>query len=197
MTFDIPELDPALCADRLIPPVTKWGTRRRDAPMPGTYHCYGWDYTFTGLMKRADVLVRTGCRVAVEPNFSTHDDMPMYEILWWTGWKRRIARFWQDQGLRIVVDLNVGAKAWDANLIGVPRGWTAYAVRAHKGVPFEVLHDSFTAAAGHAGHEDLLFCVFGGGRRRVGRHSRANGWHWVPEHRQVVAGRERPYGGGD
>ena len=193
MTLDVPELDPAMAAAGLEAPVVKWGTISRGAPMPGTYHLYSHDYKFSTLIRHPEAIRASGCRVAVEPNFSTHEAMAGAEILWWTYQKRRIARLWQAWGVRILVDLNVSRKARAFNLLGVPRGWRAYATRAHRGVPFDALHDEFCLAADHAGTDDVLFCVFGGGRGRVGRHCLANGWAWVPEHRQVVAGLERAY----
>jgi hypothetical protein len=192
--WDIPELDRALCADRLIPPVTKWGTRRRTDPMPGTWHLFANDYVFTHLIKWPELLPATGCRCAVEPNFSVCDETPAAEALWWTYQKRRIARRWQELGVRIICDLNVGPRHREINLLGIPKGWTAYATRAHRGAPFEAIHDEFLLACERAGTEDILFAVFGGGRKRIGQYCRHNGWPWVPEHRQVVQGLEKAYG---
>lgn len=192
---EIPELLRSMCAERLVAPVTKWGTRKRSDRMPGTWHFYTHDYKFSGQRCRPEMVPATDCKVAVEPNFSTEDAMAAYEILWWTAQKRKLARQWQEAGIRVIVDLNVCEKAREINLIGVPEGWTAYAVRAHIGVPFDVLYDNFLMACSHAGTEEILFCVFGGGRR-IKEPSRHNGWTWVPEHRQVVAGLEEPYGFG-
>jgi hypothetical protein len=191
--WGIPDLDPALCADRMIPPVTKWGTRRRVDPMPGTWHGYTHDYKMTSLVRRPDILPATGCQVAVELNFSVCDETPLAEAFWWTYQKRRIARRWQELGVRIIVDLNVGLQYRSVNLLGVPEGWDAYATRAHRGASFEAIHDEFLLACEHAGTEEILFVVFGGGRKRIGQYCRHNGWPWVPEHRQVVQGLERPY----
>lgn len=193
MTYDIPHLDIGMCADRLVAPVTKWGTRRRTDPMPGTWHCYANDYVFTHLIKRPDLVPGTGCAVAVEPNLSTTDDMPLAEIIWKTYQKRRIAFRWQCLGVRVIADLNVSRKARAINLIGIPEGWTAYATRAHRGIPFHEIDAEYRLACRHAGTEDILFAVFGGGRKRIGDLCRLNGWTWVPEHRQVVAGLEKAY----
>jgi hypothetical protein len=193
MNWDIPELDVAMCADRLVPPVTKWGTRRRTDPMPGTWHCFANDYVFTHLIKKPELLPATGCRVAVEANFSVCDETPAAEALWWTYQKRRIARRWQELGVRIICDLNVGPRHREINLMGVPKGWDAYATRAHKGASFTAIYEEFLMACEHAGTMDILFVVFGGGRRRIGRSCRLYDWPWVPEHRQVVQGLERPY----
>jgi hypothetical protein len=194
--WDVPELDPALCAARLVPPVTKWGTRRRTDPMPGTWHAYCNDFHFTHLLKRPEMLPATGCVAAVELNLSVCDETPAAEALWHTYQKRRVVRIWQQMGVAIIVDLNVGPRHAALNLLGVPRGWTAYATRAHREYGFDAIHDEYLRAVDHAGTEAILFCVFGGGRRRIGNLCKANGWRWVPEHRQVVAGLERPYGEG-
>jgi hypothetical protein len=190
--FGIPALDLAMAATGLVVPVTKWGTRRRSDPMPGTYHFFCHDFHFTHLVRRPDHVPATGCRVAVEPNFSTTDDMPEVQVLWLTHQKRRIARAWQDAGVKTIVDLNVCKAAREINLIGVPAGWPAFATRAHRGVGFDAIHDEWLLAAGVAGTEDFLFCVFGGGKL-IKKATLANGWTWVPEHRSVVAGREVPY----
>jgi hypothetical protein len=175
--YGIPELDPALCADRLVAPVTKWGTRRRTDPMPGTWHCYANDFHFTHLKRWPDQLAITGCAVSVEPNFTTHDRMPTVELLWLTHQKRKIARRWQELGVRIIVDLNVcmTPEAREINLLGVPDGWSAYATRAHKGVSIVDLEEEFMLATRRAGREDILFVVFGG-TGPVKKHCAAVGW---------------------
>jgi hypothetical protein len=163
--------------------------------MPGTYHYYCNDYCFTRLLRKPEMVIATGCRVCTEPNFSTEDGMATAEIIWWTYQKRRISTLWQRLGVSVLADLNVCEKAWEINWIGIPKGWTAYSVRAHMGVPFSVLHEVWSAAVAHAGTEEILFAVFGGGRKRIGNLCRHNGWTWIPEHRQVVQGLEKAYGG--
>jgi hypothetical protein len=192
--WDIPELDVAMCADRLVPPVTKWGTRRRTDPMTGTWHGFTHDYKMSALIRNPDILAATGCRVACELNFSVCDETPAAEALWWTYQKRRIARRWQELGIRIICDLNVGHCHREINLLGVPKRWTAYATRAHRGAPFEAIHEEYLLACERADTEDILFVVFGGGRKRIGQFCRHNGWPWIPEHRQVVQGLEKAYG---
>jgi hypothetical protein len=193
--WGIPELDLAACADRLVPPVTKWGTRRRDRLMEGTWHAYCDDFKCTHWIREPEQIAATGCHVAVEPNLSTSADMPAAKLLWITYCKRLIAQYWQDLGIKLIVDLNVAPdpRAYAINFLGVPRGWTAYATRAHRGQPFEAIEAEYRMAVDHAETDGILFVVFGGGRKRIGRFCRDHGWPWVPEHRQVVAGLERPY----
>ena len=37
-----------------------------------------------------------------------------------------MARWWQDRGILIYADLNVSAKFYDYNLLGIPQGWNAF-----------------------------------------------------------------------
>jgi hypothetical protein len=191
---EIPVLDLALQATSLACPVTKWGTRARHLPMPGTWHFYCNDYVFSHVFRIPALVPRTRCQAAVEPNFSTTDEMPNAELIWLTYKKRLVSKRWQQEGVRVLVDLNVCKKAQEINLLGVPKGWLAYATRAHKGVPLDAIEEQFGLAAEHAGTGNILFVVFGGGRKRIRQHAIDRGWEWVPEHRQVVAGLERPYG---
>jgi hypothetical protein len=193
--WDIPELDIALAADRLVPPVTKWGTRRRSDRMTGTYHYYTHDFKFTRLIQRPEQVPATGCVVAVEPNYTITPETPRAEALWKIYLKRKLAAAWQAAGVRIVVDLNLDSECrhHDIGLLGVPPGWPAYATRAHRGVPFEQIEREFDLAARHSGGGVRLFCVFGGGRK-VKAATLARGWVHAPEHRQVVQGIAEPYG---
>src|SRR5262245_7355762 len=108
--WDIPELDPALAAVELAVPVTKWGTRRRSDPMPGSWHFYTWDYKFTRLQHEPGQVPRTGCKVCVEPNYTITEDMPAARALWLTFQKRTLSAAWQAAGVRIVVDINLDAE---------------------------------------------------------------------------------------
>jgi len=184
----IPELDPAMQARELVAPVTKWGTIARSAPMAGTYHFYTSDYKFSALLKHPMRLVDAGCSVAVEPNFSTWPGRPVAEVLADVCRKRAVAREWQRAGVRILVDLGVAPEFRALNLLGVPPGWSAYAVRCHAGVDWAVIEADHAAASAIAGGPPSPFVVFGGGKEAVDR-CPAAGWIHVPEHRQVVEGR--------
>ena len=178
--MDIPELDIAMQATEVVEPVTRWGRISRKAEMPGTYHLFTDDYRFTMLKRRPWMLPATGCKVAVEPNFSTWPEMGRLAATDAICWKRRLARAWQDCGVRIIVDLNVDPAFRHLSLLGVPEGWRAYATRQHRGIAPSAIEDDHRQAVAHAGTPDILFCVFGGWRK-VRDLCRERGWRWTAE----------------
>jgi hypothetical protein len=194
-SLGIPTLDLAWQASCVPEPVYVWGSRSRRLHNPGTYHFYSYDYLFTGLTAREDSWrgpVDSGALVLVEANFSSYDGLPVAEAIWATYRKRTLARKWQEAGVPIMVDLNVGFDRTlrEVNLFGVPRGWRSYATRSHRGVGLEGLALDHGVAAEHAGTDDVVFAVFGGGKKVRG-HCADQGWIWVPEHSDVVRGRPR------
>jgi hypothetical protein len=191
-----PRLDPAMQADRLVAPVTRWGSVGRTSVMTGTYHFMTDDFRFATIERRAHLVPDSGCRVAAEVNFSTWPGMDRGAALRTIWRKRRLAACWQSRGVRILVDANVAPGLRDVALLGVPAGWRAYATRSHSDYGVEELEREFAWLAGHAGTEDILYVVVGGGRRR-GAECAERGWTWVPEEAHVAAGRQRAYGGAD
>lgn len=183
--WGIPILDLAMQATEIVRPARKWGTTSRSARMEGTYFFYANDYIWHRLAFDPGQLPRTGCRCAVEPNFSTHEDLPRAKVLHDIQQKRWIARQWQKAGVRIFVDLNVEPCFRDLALLGVPYGWRAYATRKHRDVRLSELEADWRMAVKHADTEDVLFAVFGGGQR-VKKMCGDRGWEWCPEHRDVV-----------
>ena len=121
----IPNLLLELCADALDIPVRSWGSVRRGALMPGTWHLYVDDYRFTALWKDPSKVIATKAVNCVEPNFTVHDQLPRAVVQWNTYKKRWMARYWQSQGIRILVDMNVHPSCMEDSLIGVPCGWSA------------------------------------------------------------------------
>lgn len=173
--MEIPTLDIAMQATELPEPITRWGRISRKAPMPGTYHFYTDDYKMTMLCRRPWMLPATGCRVAVEPNFSTWAGMDRPAATNAIFWKRSLARAWQHAGVRIVVDLNLHEDWRHLAFLGVPRGWRSYATRRHRGFDLDAIEREFAAAAEHAGTADILFFVIGGWKK-VRDHCLARGW---------------------
>jgi hypothetical protein len=192
----IPDLDPAMQAERVVAPVHTWGSRGRSLPNPGTYHFYVDDYQFNALWERPDDLLASGCAVAAEVNYTTLADTPKMGVLWTIYRKRVLSCYWQMRGVRILADLNVHPEHRSLALVGVPRGWRAYADRFHARVGVDALEADWRLAIDHAGTDDILFAVFGGGRRaRLLCESR--GWVHVPDHIEVVRGRMEPFGGSE
>lgn len=184
----IPTLDPALQATEIVYPVMKWGVVKRGVPGAGTIHLYTDDAKFSRLFYSSEKLIQAKPTVAVECNFSTHDAMPRAEAIHRIYKKRLLAAEWQAAGIRIIADLNVEPKFRDLSLLGVPLGWQAFATRIHRGVPFSVVEEDHAQAVAHSGKPDPLFIVFGGGQT-VQVKCRERGLIWIPEHRDIVAGR--------
>lgn len=185
--WDIPDLLPGMQAIGVDMPVNRWGAEARTARFNGTYHFYTDDYRFTGLWKNPRLVVESGCKAAIEPNYSTSDMTPKSVVLWGIYRKRWLARYWQANGIRIFVDLAIDPKFRDINLLGVPRGWRAYATyiyeTEHKDHP-TWLQTDFEIACEHAGTDALLFLVYGGGKE-VEQICKERSWFYVPGHQQA------------
>jgi len=182
--WGVPTLDPRLQADAVDSPCVAWGSSgARSKPLRGTVCFYTHDRFFEALWSNPGPVLRSGCPTVVEPNFSTHEQMPAAFALWGIYRKRWLARYWQSKGLRVFVDLNVHPNFRRLNLLGVPRSWRAFATRSHS--EGAALDDEFGLAAEHAGTDQLLFLVYGGGSR-VKQLAGERGWVWVPEQSDVV-----------
>lgn len=72
----------------------------------------------------------------------------------------------QDRGIRVFVDLNVAQKHIKLNMIGVPKGWRAFATRGYSdrlpGLALE--YEIAQHCAAYAGRKPL-FVVYGGGSK--------------------------------
>lgn len=189
--FGIPILDLALQADAADVPVMVWGgygSNRKKSKMPGTWLFYTEDYRFDSLWDDPTPVVNSGCVNAAEVNFSCYNQMPPAQWLWQIYRKRWIARYWQSRGVRIFVDLNVYAGAYEYNMLGVPAGWKAYATRGYTD-RLDWTEQEYAMALERAGTaEGLLFLVYGGGAE-VRARCKERGWLWIPEGRDVLKGR--------
>jgi len=182
-------------ATKLELPVTTWGSIPRSKPMAGTYAFYTADKNFTALWKDPEPLVASGCKVAVETNFSTFDTSEPEEVLATIYRKRILSCLWQRRGVRIVVDLDIAPNYLeDFGLLGVPKGWRAYATRSHRLSQMDSVEIEYEVACEHADTDDILFAVFGGSRK-VAAHCKERGFLWIPEHIEVVRGRAQAFGG--
>ncbi len=76
--------------------------------------------------------------------------------------KRWIARWLQECGIRVWVDLNVAPKFRELNKLGVPKGYNAFATRGHEG---ELCHleAELQIAREISGVETPNMIVYGGG----------------------------------
>ena len=126
-----------------------------------------------------------GCQVAIEPNFSIRPRMPIVVALYEIFRKRWLARYWQSQGVKIIVDVNVAPNYAGINLLGVPRGWKFYATRAHKGM-HHWLEKEYQLCCAHA-EDEITFLVYGGQTRgEVHRMCQQKGWLWIEDRMSVV-----------
>jgi hypothetical protein len=125
--YEIPLLDISKQAEFSILPVAGWGSVSRKTRFRGTWHFYIDDSKFSALWKHPESVLNTKAIYAVEPNFSTHIQMPFPVALYRIFQKRWLARFWQERDMGIFVDLNVAQTYQELNLQGVPLGWQSYA----------------------------------------------------------------------
>jgi len=180
----VPTLDLSMQAESIVEPLLIWGSIARSKEMLGTYAFYCDDYKFTALWNEPDKLVKTGCAVAVEPNFSIGERMPPAVALYHIFQKRWLARYWQTQGVRIFIDLNVDPYYSKLNLLGVPRGWKAYCTRVHKGY-HEQIEKDYALCREHA-QQEPLFIVYGGDNGFSRHICERYGWVWIPDKRSAL-----------
>jgi len=157
--------------------------------MPGTYHFYVDDYRFRRLWSAPDDLLLTDCQVVIEPNFSIYKTTAPAEAIWRIYQKRTLARYWQEHGIKVIVDLNVPEPHLSVlGFLGVPRGWRAYATHGCDSLLHET-YDEHEQACEHAGTDDILFVVYGGGRQTCDLCYQED-WLWIKEYRDELKRRE-------
>ncbi len=182
--WDIPRLDVNMQADVVDAPLSRWGRETRKARMRGTWHFYTDDARFERLWSRPQDLLNSACVTTVEPNFSVSSSTPRARALWQTFRKRTLGRLWQSRGVRLIVDLNVAPEYAEMNLLGVPKGWRAWATRGSGDTDLQVEYDR---AKQHSQVEPSLFLVYGG--NRAARELCADrGWLYVADEASVVRG---------
>lgn len=162
--YGIPLLDRRYEGTHVDLPVMTWGATRRNQTMPGTYHFYTQDYRFEALWSDPSPVINSRCVSVVEPNFTTSEQMPAAVAIYQTYRKRWLARLWQTFSIRTFVDLNVAPQWYDLNLAGVPRGWRAYMTRGYS-ERLDSLDHEYAQAIERAGTDDIVFAVYGGGKR--------------------------------
>lgn len=181
--YGIPLLDINLQADCVELPCQIWKSRAQGRKRfnTGTFFFYVDDTKFTALKSDPTPLLNSLCTTAGELNYSMGADMPQAIVLALLYWKRWIARFWQSKGVRIIVDLNVAPRWQHLNLLGVPKGWKAYATRGYVAY-LDVIEEQYAMAQTHSGIVNPLFVVYGGGQRVVNL-SQKRGWIHIKEQR--------------
>lgn len=174
----IPELLLSHQADVVDFPLARWGEHGRKK-RAGTVLFYADDYKFHRLWRDPTQILHTQCATAGEVNFSTHPQAPPAVTLWRIYQKRWLARFWQSHGVRIMVDLNVDPQWSELNMLGVPKGWRAYCTRGYNYAIPDIARE-LERAREHAGTQDVLFLVYGGGAAVKAWCEEVGAW-WHPE----------------
>ncbi|MDY7078645.1 MAG: DUF4417 domain-containing protein [Chloroflexota bacterium] len=179
--WDIPLLDVNLQAQAVDLPVALWGALGRKKRMHGTWVFYCEDYRFEALWKDPSGIVNTQCVNVVEPNFTIGPQTPRAVALWQIYRKRWLARWWQSQGIKVFVDMNIDMSTFGSiGLLGVPSGWLAYATRGYNArIDYTILE--YQAACVHAGTDAILFLLYGGGEA-CQELAQEQGWVWISEH---------------
>lgn len=162
-------------AEWIEAPCRAWGSCGRTRIHQGTWHFYSEDYRWSNLWACPWQVTDTQPIVCVEPNYSIQDETPPALAIASIHKKRWLARYWQSRGVRIFVDLYVPAHHQDWNLLGVPRGWKAYATRGGDREIDGLIHD-YETACHHAGTDAIVFAAFGGGPRVA---------EWCRDHRAM------------
>lgn len=162
--FEVPALLKELQGGRVELPITPWGANARLNKDVATYHFYVDDYRFDALFKDPLKLVASGCKSIVEPNCSLHDQTPIAFGLQLIYKKRWLARYMQEIGARVYVDLNVSAKFAEYNLLGVPEGWDAFFTRGLTDMA-GLLENDLAIARRVSGRDTPNLVVYGGGRK--------------------------------
>ncbi len=176
---------PTLRLDRqpttgLLRPFGGWGCFARRKIGIATYHFYVDDYRFNNIWLHPEKVVITGCQEVVEPNFSLFDTTPVAFGLQLLYKKRWIARWLQEAGIRVWVDLNVSPKFREYNRLGVPDGYNAFATRGNGHNPAALL-DELNVAQTISGLVYPNMFVYGGGEE-VKALCQGNGLIYVPDY---------------
>lgn len=163
-SYDIPCLLASGCPQNgLLLPVSAWGSDKRDKKGINTYHFYVDDYRFEALWKDPTKLLVSGCQMVVEPNLSLFDTTPIAFGLHQIYKKRWIARWWQENGIKVFADLNVARKFQEYNIMGIPEGYNAFATRGYN-ERLEYLKEEIAIAKRISGKEVPNMLVYGGGK---------------------------------
>ena len=160
--FDIPTLLTDNMPVHLELPLNPWGAEARYKKGMNTYHFYVDDYRFEQLFKDPIKLLESGAHAIVEPNCSIHDQTPMAYAIYQTYRKRYLARYLQECGMQIWVDLNVSPHFEEVNALGVPEGYNAFCTRGVDGW-LETTERHWEMAKRISGLEHPNMFVYGGG----------------------------------
>lgn len=163
-SFDIPTLKMSKENTYLQLPFKPYGADARTKTGVGTYHFYVDDYRFNAIWNDPTKLINSGCGAIVEPNCSLYETTPIGYGIFLIYKKRWIARFLQDFGIDVFVDLNVTEKFQKYNVLGVPQGYNAFFTRGYDN-RMKALEQELQIAKDISGLENPNFCVYGGSKK--------------------------------
>jgi len=88
--------------------------------------------------------------------------------------------------VRVFADLNVTPPFYDLNMLGIPKGWKAWATRGYTdGLDLTV--QEYEMACERAETSSITFLVYGGGKA-VGEWAKERGWVWIAEQEDAKRG---------
>lgn len=160
--WGVPVLSLDYCPGVLVEPFLPWGCVSRKKPMYGTWHFYVQDYKFEALWTNPPGIILSQPSIIVEPNFSIAPECAKATAIYQIYRKRFLSRFWQSKGIFTLVDLNVPQKFSDLNLLGVPKGWSAFATRGDR-KNIDKLYLDWELSKKKSGVINPLFLVYSGG----------------------------------
>jgi hypothetical protein len=156
--WEIPMLVRDLALPRAEIPLRAWGSRSRAREAQGGWHFYVDDYRFARVLRQPEIVEATEPTYCCEPNISITNQTPVAIAARSVYVKRYTARQWQDAGIPIVVDINVGERHQDLNLAGVPADWPTFSTRGR----VETIESDWLSLQ-RFGEPTLI--IVGGGRR--------------------------------
>ena len=159
--YEIPNLLLEKQAGKLLLPLTGYGSIRRSLNAQ-TVHFYVDDYRFDSVWKNPAKILNGKIKAAMEPNTSIFNTTPIAYGLHQIYKKRWIARYWQECGILIYADLNVGDKYYDYNRMGIPKGYNAFATRGYAD-RLQFLKEELDIARDISGLKTPNLIVYGGG----------------------------------
>lgn len=160
--YEIPNLLLEMQAGHVELPLAAFGSGKRYKDGTVTLHFYVDDYRFNSVWKNPAKIQTSTLRAIVEPNTSLFDTTPIAFGLHQIYKKRWIARFLQEHGIAIYADLNVSAKFYEYNCLGIPDGYNAFATRGYRG-KLEALKMEHGIAQRISGCDIPNMIVYGGG----------------------------------
>lgn len=145
-------------------PMLCFGEQKRSKNMGGRgiLHFYTDDYRWQSIYEHPEKILKMNPGAVVEPNYSLFNETPVAMGLQGIYKKRWIGRAMQEKGIPVFVDLNVANKFYAMNLLGVPKGYSAFCTRGYSD-RLPALEYEYMLAERVADGNLKYFVVYGGG----------------------------------